>query len=212
MSTVATTFPASVNASPLGPAPCPVSRCQPAHVTVQATLSPPSSPKPPLQHSPAVGASAVRLGDGHALAVPAPCRRPAVLQHATSQSGPSAGPDLDVHAEALRAPSASRLELSPSGSSLMAPGTLLALLSRCVTRAVNQLKLLLEAGALGCLPPPPGSRTAGQRNQAPALGTAAPPGPRGLRAVSVPSEPPRTEPSVSHWDPDTGRQDSQVLK
>lgn len=77
VSSVVTTFPASVNANPLGPAPCSVSRCQPVHVTIKATLSPrSSSPKPPHQHAPTVGATAVHLEDGQALALLLPAGAP----------------------------------------------------------------------------------------------------------------------------------------
>lgn len=77
MSSVATTFPASVNANPSGPALCSLPRCQPAHVTVKATLSPRSSSStPPHQYSPTVGATAAHLGDSHALALLLPVGTP----------------------------------------------------------------------------------------------------------------------------------------
>lgn len=82
-SSVATSFPASVSASPSGPAPRPPSRCQPARVSAEATLSPPSpSLEPPLS---AGGTVALR----RACSLRAPHHPPA----ATPQSGPSAGPD-----------------------------------------------------------------------------------------------------------------------
>lgn len=77
MSSVATTFPASVNANPSGPALCSLPRCQPAHVTVKAILSPRSSSStPPHQYSPTVGATAAHLGDSHALALLLPVGAP----------------------------------------------------------------------------------------------------------------------------------------
>lgn len=87
-SSVVTTFPASVSASPSGPAPRPPSRCQPARVSAEATLSPPSpSPEPPLS---AGGTVVLR----RACSLRAPHHPPACHPAVRSQCWP--GPD--VHA------------------------------------------------------------------------------------------------------------------